>query len=40
MYLAADLALKEKALARMSPRHAQPRRYRPADRVLAFLKSL
>ena len=40
MYLAADLALKEQALARMSPRHAQPRRYRPADRVLAFLKSL
>jgi site-specific recombinase XerD len=40
MYLAADLALKEKALARMSPRRAQPRRYRPADRLLAFLKSL
>jgi integrase len=42
MYLDADLALKEKALARTIPL-AEPkavRRYRPNDKLLAFLKSL
>jgi integrase/recombinase XerD len=40
MYLDADLALKEQALARIAPRKAHARRYRPADRLLDFLKSL
>jgi site-specific recombinase XerD len=40
MYLDADLALKEKALARMAPRKADARRYRPGDRLLDFLKRL
>lgn len=40
MYLDADLDLKEKALARTAPRKAQPRRYRPGDRLLDFLKNL
>lgn len=40
MYLAADLDLKERALARTAPRNVRPRRYRPGDRLLDFLKSL
>lgn len=40
MYLDADLALKEKALARTAPLHTRRGRYRPDDRLLAFLKSL
>lgn len=40
MYLDADLDLKEKALARMAPRKAYARRYRPGDRLLDFLKRL
>jgi len=40
IYLEADLATKEKALARAGPLPARPRRYRPADRLLAFLESL
>jgi integrase/recombinase XerD len=40
MYLDADLALKEKALARTAPPKARARRYRPGDRLLDFLKSL
>jgi integrase/recombinase XerD len=40
IYVHADLALKEKALARTAPQHAQPRRYRPSDTVLAFLDGL
>lgn len=40
MYLHADLALKEKALARTAPLPVSRRRYRPADRLLAFLTSL
>jgi len=40
MYLHADLRLKEKALAKTSPTNGQLARYRPADRLLAFLKSL
>lgn len=40
MYLDADLALKERALARTAPRKAHARRYRPRDRLLDFLKGL
>jgi integrase/recombinase XerD len=40
IYIHADLALKEKALARTAPQHAQPARYQPTDTTLAFLDSL
>jgi integrase/recombinase XerD len=40
MYLDADLALKEGALARTTPPTARARRYRPGDRLLDFLKTL
>jgi integrase/recombinase XerD len=40
IYLHADLALKEKALARIAPTPAAARRYRPPDKLLAFLESL
>ena len=40
IYVHADLALKEKALARTAPQHGAPGRYRPSDRVLAFLDGL
>jgi len=40
VYVHADLALKEKALARTAPQHAQPGRYQPSDTVLAFLDGL
>jgi integrase/recombinase XerD len=40
MYLHADLRLKEQALARIVPLGVKPRRYRPNDRLLAFLESL
>jgi site-specific recombinase XerD len=40
IYLHADLALKEKALARTTPPDATPGRYRPPDPLLAFLESL
>jgi site-specific recombinase XerD len=40
IYIHADLALKEKALARTAPQHAQPSRYQPTDTILAFLDSL
>lgn len=39
-YLHADMAMKEKALARAAPGHIPPRRYRPDDRLLAFLETL
>lgn len=39
-YLHADLALKERALARTTPPNTRPGRYRPPDAVLAFLESL
>lgn len=39
-YLHADLALKEKALARTAPPHTQAGRYRPPDSLMAFLASL
>ena len=42
IYLDADLALKEKALAKTTPlaKGKDPGRYRPSDKLLAFLKSL
>ncbi len=40
IYIHADLALKEKALARTAPQHTAPGRYQPSDAVLAFLDSL
>ena len=40
MYLQADLALKERALARTAPFPAASKRYRPGDSLMAFLKSL
>lgn len=40
VYLHADLAIKEQALARTRPVDAKPGRYRPPDTVLAFLEGL
>jgi integrase len=37
IYIHADLALKEKALARTAPATTPPGRYRPPDKLLAFL---
>jgi site-specific recombinase XerD len=39
-YLHGDLSIKERALARTTPRHTKPGRYRPSDRLLVFLDSL
>jgi site-specific recombinase XerD len=39
-YLHADMALKEKALARTTNLNTTPKRYRPNDRLLAYLESL
>ena len=40
IYLHADLQLKEQAMAKTSPSHLRPQRYRPDDAVLSFLRSL
>ena len=40
IYLTADLALKEKVLAKTSPFDERRRAYRPDDKLLGFLKSL
>jgi integrase/recombinase XerD len=40
IYVHADLALKERALARTKPLHSKPGRYRPPDAILAFLAGL
>jgi integrase len=40
MYIHADMSLKEKALARLAPTPAAKRRYRPTDKLLAFLEGL
>jgi len=40
IYVHADMALKERALARTTPAHARPGRYRPRDKLLAFLQAL
>jgi site-specific recombinase XerD len=39
-YLHADITLKERALALTTPTGMKPGRYRPPDKVLAFLESL
>jgi integrase len=40
IYIHADMTLKEKALARVAPTSATKRRYRPPDKLLAFLEAL
>lgn len=40
IYLHADMALKEKALSLTAPPNTKPGRYRPSDKLLAFLESL
>ena len=40
IYLHADLALKERALARTAPLQTTPGRYRPPDALLTFLEAL
>jgi integrase/recombinase XerD len=40
IYLHADLAIKERALARTTPPGTSPGRYQPPDTTLAFLESL
>lgn len=40
IYLEADLAAKERALARTAPPHVGRQRFRPKDSLLAFLESL
>ena len=40
MYLHADLRLKEQALSKVTPLDVQPGRFRPDDRLLAFLEDL
>jgi integrase/recombinase XerD len=40
MYLHADLAIKERALARTKPLDSKPGRYRPPDALLGFLDGL
>ena len=40
IYLHADLSIKERALACTAPLHTKPGRYRPSDRLLAFLDHL
>ena len=40
IYVHADLALKEQALARTAPITATPGRYQPPDTIMAFLEGL
>jgi len=40
VYIHADLALKERAIARTAPQDTPPGRYQPPDAVLAFLEGL
>ena len=40
IYLEATIAMKEKALAKASPPHTKPGRYKPGDRLLQFLNNL
>jgi site-specific recombinase XerD len=40
IYLDADLELKQRALDRVTPLNGKPGRYRPDDKLLAFLKNL
>lgn len=40
IYIHADLALKEKALARTAPAGTTPGRYQPPDPLISFLENL
>jgi site-specific recombinase XerD len=40
IYVHADLALKERAIARTAPLPSAARRYKPPDRLLVFLEGL
>ena len=40
IYLHGDLGLKQRALDRATPPNGRPGRYRPTDRLLAFLEDL
>ncbi len=40
IYLHADLEIKERALAKTTPTNVTPGRYRPPDKLLAFLEAL
>ena len=40
IYLEATLEMKERALAKSTPRHGKPGPYKPGDRLLAFLNGL
>ncbi len=40
MYVEADLAMKERALARLKPPEVKPARYRPPKALMAFLQAL
>ncbi|MHB1999508.1 MAG: tyrosine-type recombinase/integrase [Solirubrobacteraceae bacterium] len=40
IYLHADLTIKEQALATTAPLNGKPGRYRPPDKILAYLESL
>ena len=40
VYIHADLALKERAIARTAPQNTAPGRYQPADDILTFLDAL
>jgi len=40
VYIHADLAAKERAIARTAPPDTKPGRYRPTDELLAFLDAL
>ena len=40
MYVEADLAMKERALARLKSPEIKPSRYRPPKALLQFLQSL
>ncbi|WP_158714267.1 hypothetical protein [Kitasatospora aureofaciens] len=39
-YVHADMTIKEQALALTAPVSAKPGRYRPGDKILAFLDRL
>jgi len=40
IYLDASLAMKEQALAKGTPLHGRPSRYRPSDQLMEFLDRL
>jgi site-specific recombinase XerD len=40
IYLDATLAMKERALAKVTPYSGRPSRYSPGDRLLTFLRNL